>query len=270
MPANKRLIIGACGQIGTDLTITLREKYGIDNVVTVDLREPDHLLKEGHHEKLDALNPEDIKVVLKKHEIAEVYLLAAMLSATGEKNPAMAWHINTQSLVNLLELAHEGYIQKLFWPSSIAVFGPGARKYDCPQESTGEPSTIYGMSKHAGESLCNYYHKKFVVDVRSLRYPGLIGHRSLPGGGTTDYAVDIFHAALKDHYYTCFLEQATTLPMMYMPDAVRAAMELMEAPAAKIEVRKSYNLSAMSFAPQEIAASIKQFVPGFTIDYAPD
>jgi nucleoside-diphosphate-sugar epimerase len=202
--------------------------------------------------------------------ISQIYLLAAILSATGEKNPSLAWHLNMQSLLNVLDIAREEKLHKIYWPSSIAVFGPTSPKQDCPQQTVIEPSTVYGISKYAGEFWCNYYFNKFGVDVRSLRYPGLISYKSAPGGGTTDYAVEIFHEALEEKRYTSFLRKDTFLPMMYMPDAIRATIELMEAPAEKIKTRTSYNISAMSFSPEEIGAEIKKHIPAFTIGYEPD
>jgi nucleoside-diphosphate-sugar epimerase len=205
-----------------------------------------------------------------RQNITQIYLLAAILSATGEKNPALAWNLNMQGLLNVLEIAREEKIQKVYWPSSIAVFGPTSPKQHCPQHTIIEPTTVYGISKYAGEFWCSYYHQRFGVDVRSLRYPGLISYKSAPGGGTTDYAVDIYHQALNKGQYTCFLRSDTQLPMMYMPDAIRATMELMEAPADRIKVRTSYNLSAMSFSPEEIADSIRAHLPAFKMDCKPD
>jgi nucleoside-diphosphate-sugar epimerase len=219
---------------------------------------------------MDVMNKEMLHVQVIRQNITQIYLLAAILSATGEKNPNLAWSLNMQSLLNVLDIAREEKLEKVYWPSSIAVFGPTSPKRNCPQQTVIEPSTVYGISKYAGEFWCNYYHQRYGVDVRSLRYPGLISYKSAPGGGTTDYAVEIFHEALEEKKYTCFLEEDTYLPMMYMSDAIRATIELMEAPVEKIKVRTSYNLSGMSFSPKEIADSIRKHIPEFSIDYKPD
>ncbi len=211
-----------------------------------------------------------IERIVEKYEINEVYLLAALLSATAEKDPAFAWKLNMESLFIVLELAREGKLKKVYWPSSIAVFGPTTPKDNTPQHTIAEPSTVYGISKQAGEQWCAYYCKRYGVDVRSIRYPGLIGWKSAPGGGTTDYAVHIFHEAIKNGSYTSFLDRGTTLPMMYMPDAIRATIDLMEAPADQVKERTSYNLAGFSFAPEQIAAEVKRHVPAFTMNYAPD
>lgn len=271
MQKEKILVIGASGQIGVELTLALRKIYGNANVVASDLREENDLLKgTGPYVSLDIMNKEMLHVQVIRQNITQVYLLAAILSATGEKNPNLAWNLNMQGLLNVLDIAKEENLHKIYWPSSIAVFGPTSPKKNCPQQTIIEPTTVYGISKYAGEFWCNYYNQRYGVDVRSLRYPGLISYKSAPGGGTTDYAVEIFHEALSDKEYTCFLKKDTYLPMMYMPDAIRATIELMEAPADKISVRTSYNLSSMSFSPEQIAAEIKKFVPDFTIKYAPD
>jgi nucleoside-diphosphate-sugar epimerase len=216
------------------------------------------------------MNKEMLHVQVIRQNITQIYLLAAILSATGEKNPHLAWNLNMQGLLNVLDIAREEKLQKIYWPSSIAVFGPTSPKKNCPQQTIIEPTTVYGISKYAGEFWCNYFHQRFGVDVRSLRYPGLISYKSAPGGGTTDYAVEIFHEALEEKKYECFLKEDTYLPMMYMPDAIRATIELMEAPADKISIRTSYNLSGMSFSPQEIAAEIKKHIPEFSISYKTD
>jgi nucleoside-diphosphate-sugar epimerase len=216
------------------------------------------------------MNKEMLHVQIIRQNITQVYLLAAILSATGEKNPPLAWNLNMQSLLNVLDIAKEEKLDKVYWPSSIAVFGPTSPKLDCPQQTIIEPTTVYGISKYAGEFWCNYFHQRYAVDVRSLRYPGLISYKSSPGGGTTDYAVEIFHAAKEKSSYKSFLEAETRLPMMYMPDAIRATIELMEAPASKIKVRTSYNVAGMSFSPAEIAAEISGHIPNFEITYAPD
>lgn len=271
MKKDKILVIGSSGQIGTELTGALRELYGNSNVIAADLHEPTVLTKEdGPYICLDVLDRAKLQSVVKKEQVTQVYLLAAVLSATGEQRPELAWQVNMQGLLNVLEIAKTQKLHKVYWPSSIAVFGPDAPKQDCPQQTIIEPATIYGISKYSGECWCNYYHKKYGVDIRSLRYPGLVSYRSAPGGGTTDYAVDIFHKALKENRYVCFLSENTRLPMMYMPDAVRATLELMETPQSKIAVRSSYNIAALSFSPAELAAAIKNYIPGFEITYEPD
>lgn len=268
MAQDKILVIGSLGQVGRELVETLRTVYGADNVVASDVK--DEPLEGGPFEVLDVMKADAVGAVVKKHQITEVYLLAALLSATAEKHIRFAWDLNMDGLFNVLELAKEGVIKKVYWPSSIAVFGPSTPKVNTPQFTVMEPNTVYGISKLAGERWCEYYHQKFGVDVRSLRYPGLIGYKSLPGGGTTDYAVDIYHEALKNGSYTCFLEPGATLPMMYMEDAIRATIEIMQADAASIKVRSSYNLAGISFDPQTIAATIKNHIPEFAMSYAPD
>jgi nucleoside-diphosphate-sugar epimerase len=271
MVKEKILVIGASGQIGVELTLELRKIYGGSNVIASDLREENDLLKgTGPYVSLDVMNKEMLHVQVIRQNITQIYLLAAILSATGEKNPSLAWNLNMQSLLNVLEIAKDEQLTKVYWPSSIAVFGPTSPKQNCPQNTIIEPVTVYGISKYAGEFWCNYYYNRYRVDVRSLRYPGLISYKSSPGGGTTDYAVEIFHDALQQNKYTCFLNEDTYLPMMYMPDAIRATIELMEADASKLKVRTSYNISGVSFSPKEIAAEIKKHLPGFSIDYKPD
>ncbi len=271
MIKEKILVIGASGQIGVELTLALRKIYGNTNVVASDLREENELLKgTGPYVSLDVMNNEMLHEQVIRQGITQVYLLAAILSATGEKNPGLAWNLNMQSLLNVLNIAREEKLHKVFWPSSIAVFGPTSPKKNCPQQTIIEPSTVYGISKYAGEFWCNYFHQRFGVDVRSIRYPGLISYKSAPGGGTTDYAVEIYHQALEEKKYKCFLKKDTYLPMMYMPDAIRATIELMEAQTKKITVRTSYNVSGMSFSPKEIAAEIRKHIPGFSISYKPD
>lgn len=267
----KTIIIGACGQIGTELTLELRVKKGNDNVVASDLRDqcPDYL-SNGPYVKLDILDREAVRAYIISNEIQEVYLLAALLSATAEKNPQFAWKLNMEGLFTILDLAKEGYVKKVFWPSSIAVFGPTTPRENTPQYTIMEPTTVYGISKQAGERWCEYYFNKFGVDVRSIRYPGLISYTSLPGGGTTDYAVDIFYQAKLGNVYTCFLKDDTVLPMMYMEDAIRATIELMEAPAEKVKIRSSYNLSGCSFTPKQLAGEIVKHEPDFKIVYSPD
>ncbi|RDY60085.1 NAD-dependent epimerase/dehydratase family protein [Flagellimonas nanhaiensis] len=265
------LILGACGQIGTELTVELRKKHGSDNVVASDIREgSESLVNSGPFELLDATNYEAIEDVVMHYEIDEVYLMAAMLSATAEKFPMRAWNLNMGSLFNVLNLAKERKISKIFWPSSIAVFGPNTPKESTPQNTVMEPSTVYGISKQSGERWCEYYFRKFGVDVRSVRYPGLISWKTMPGGGTTDYAVEIYHEAIKKQSYECFLSEDTKLPMMYMDDAIRATISLMESPLDSVKVRSSYNLGSMSFTPAEVAQSIKEHIPDFEISYAPD
>ena len=271
MVKERILVVGACGQIGVELTLALRKIYGNANVIASDLREENPLLHgSGPYVSLDVMNKEMLHVQIIRQGITQVYLLAAMLSATGEKHPAMAWHLNMQSLLNVLDIAKEEKLSKVYWPSSIAVFGPTSPKQNCPQKTVIEPATVYGISKYAGEFWCNYYAEKYGVDVRSLRYPGLVSYKSAPGGGTTDYAVDIYFKAVAEKKYNCFLQKDTYLPMMYMPDAIRATMELMEAPADKIILRTSYNVSAICFSPEEIATEIKRHIPEFEIEYKPD
>ncbi len=265
----KILIIGAGGQIGIELTENLSKIYGNDNVVPSDLKE-NTTFKNNPYEKLDALDKTALFEIVKKHSITQIYHLAAMLSATGEQNPMFAWKLNMESLFHVLDLAKEKHIKQIYWPSSIAVFGPTTPQFNTPQYTVMEPSTIYGISKQAGERWCEWYFNKFNVDVRSLRYPGLIGWKSAPGGGTTDYAVHIFHEALKKQSYECFLSEETALPMMHMEDAIRATIELMLVPAEKIKIRGSYNLAGISFTPKQIAEEIKKHIPSFTISYIPD
>ena len=268
MKSEAILIIGSNGQIGTELAESLRGIYGTNNVVCSDLKLP--AIETGPFEIIDILDRNGVYAIIKKYNITQVYLLAAMLSATAEKNPKFAWDLNMQGLFNILDAAKEGLIKKVYWPSSIAVFGPTTPSILTPQYTVMEPNTIYGISKQAGERFCEYYFQKYNVDVRSIRYPGLIGHKSAPGGGTTDYAVHIYHEAIKNGKYTCFLNEQTTLPMMYMPDALRATISIMEAPAENVKIRSSYNIAGMRFNPLEIAASIQKHIPHFTIDFAPD
>ncbi|WP_317899215.1 NAD-dependent epimerase/dehydratase family protein [Aurantibacillus circumpalustris] len=265
----KVLIIGAGGQIGVELTENLSKIYGENNVVASDLRKSD-VFKVNPFEVLDALNKDALFSIVKKHNITQIYHLAAMLSATGEQNPMFAWKLNMESLFHVLDLAKEKHIKQIYWPSSIAVFGPTTPQENTPQFTVMEPSTIYGISKQAGERWCEWYFKKHGVDVRSLRYPGLIGWKSAPGGGTTDYAVHIFHEALKNSKYESFLSENTALPMMHMEDAIRATIEIMHAPSENIKLRGSYNLSGISFSPKDIATEIKKHIPNFSISYKPD
>jgi nucleoside-diphosphate-sugar epimerase len=271
MVKEKILVIGASGQIGVELTLALRKIYGNANVVASDLREQNPLLEgTGPYVSLDVMNKEMLHVQVIRQNVTQIYLLAAILSATGEKNPNLAWSLNMQGLLNVLDIAREEKLHKVYWPSSIAVFGPTSPRVNCPQQTIIEPITVYGISKYAGEFWCNYYNRRFGVDVRSLRYPGLISYKSAPGGGTTDYAVEIFYEALENKKYECFLKEDTYLPMMYMPDAIDATLQLMEAPAEKISIHTSYNIAGISFSPKEIAASIKEHIPDFEISYKPD
>jgi len=271
MVKDKILVIGASGQIGVELTLALRKMYGNANVVASDLREENELLKgSGPYVSLDVMNKEMLHVQVIRQNITQIYLLAAILSATGEKNPNLAWNLNMQGLLNVLDIAREEKLKKVYWPSSIAVFGPTSPRQNCPQQTIIEPITVYGISKYAGEFWCNYYNRRFGVDVRSLRYPGLISYKSAPGGGTTDYAIEIFHEALENNSYECFLQEDTYLPMMYMPDAIKATIDLMEAPYESISIRTSYNIAGVSFSPKEIADAIQKHMPDFKISYKPD
>ncbi len=269
--ADKILIIGSAGQLGTELAEELRKIHGSDNVIASDVKPIEGPLAEGGPtEVLDVLNKQQLGDLLRKYKPSQVYHLAALLSATAEKHPKFGWELNMDGLFNVLDAAIEFKIGKIYWPSSIAVFGPNTPRVNTPQYCVMDPNTIYGISKQAGERYCEYYFNKHGVDVRSLRYPGLIGYKSAPGGGTTDYAVHIYHAALKDKTYECFLEKGTYLPMLYMPDALKATIGLMETAAENVKIRSSYNLAGMSFDPEEIAASIKQHIPDFSITYKPD
>ena len=270
MKKNKILVIGSSGQIGTDLCLSLERIYGAENIICSDLNPP----KEKNHNKkflkLDVLDNEMLTRKVKEENISEIYLLAASLSALAEKNVLNSWELNMNSLINVLELARKKIIKKIFWPSSIAVFGPDSPKLNTPQNTNLNPSSIYGITKLAGEKLCKYYYDKFDVDIRSLRLPGLIGWRSLAGGGTTDYAVDIFYHALKNNDYTCFLSKETTLPMMYMDDAIEAILKIMTTKKENIKIRTSYNISAVSFTPKELEKQIKIYFPNFNVKFKPD
>lgn len=268
---SKTIIIGACGQIGTDLVLELRKRKGNDQIIAADLRdECPAILNNGPYVKMDILNREEVRNYIISNEIKEVYLLAALLSATAEKNPDFAWKLNMEGLFTILDLAKEGHISKIFWPSSIAVFGPTTPMDNTPQHTIMEPTTVYGISKQAGERWCEYYFNKFNVDVRSIRYPGLISYKSLPGGGTTDYAVDIFYKAKAGEKFTCFLKDDTALPMMFMEDAINATIQLMEAPAETIKIRSAYNLGGISITPKTISEAIQKVIPNFEIVYQPD
>ena len=264
------LVIGANGQIGSELVEELRLQYGNDGVIATDIKLPkNELLHNGPFEQLDVLDFEKTLSLIRKYKVKQVYLLAALLSATAEQKIKSAWRLNMESILGLLDIAKEEKL-KLFWPSSIAVFGPTTPRQHTPQFTVMEPTTVYGISKQAGERWCEYYHQKYGVDVRSLRYPGLISYKSEPGGGTTDYAVHIFHEAIKNHKYESFLSADTVLPMMYMHDAIRATIELMDANAGKVKIRSSYNVAAMSFSPKHLAEAIKNHIPDFVCTYKPD
>ncbi len=267
----KTLIIGAGGQIGTELVLELRKIKGNDTVIAADVKDYcPPLLVNGPYVKIDALDREGVRDYIISNEIKEVYLLAALLSATAEKNPDFAWKLNMEGLFTILDLAKEGHISKIFWPSSIAVFGPTTPMDNTPQHTIMEPTTVYGISKQAGERWCEYYFNKFNVDVRSIRYPGLISYKSFPGGGTTDYAVDIFYKAKAGKQFTCFLKEDTALPMMFMDDAINATIQLMEAPAENVKIRSAYNLGGISFTPKAISEAIQKVIPEFEIVYQPD
>ena len=265
------LILGAGGQIGGELTVKLRSIYGDQNVIASDIKESSFLkATSGPFELIDATDKEAILKTVKEYKVTQVYLLAALLSATGEKFPQKAWELNMTSLLAVLDIAKEKHIKQVYWPSSIAAFGPTTPKQNTPQRTIMEPSTVYGISKLSGEFWCNYYHEKYDVDVRSIRYPGIISWKTKPGGGTTDYAVDIFFKAVEEGSYECFLKEDTRLPMMYMNDAVDATIQIMQADAKDITIRTSYNLSAIDFTPKELAEEIKKHIPNFTIFYKPD
>lgn len=264
----KSLVIGANGQIGSDLVSGLANRIGAKNLIASDIREGNH--GEVQFELLDVLDAVKLKQIIEKHNVGTVYLLAALLSATAEQKPMFAWKLNMEGLFNVLELAKEEIIDKIFWPSSIAVFGPTTPRDKTPQTTVMEPTTVYGISKLAGERWCEYYHAKYGIDVRSIRYPGLISYKAEPGGGTTDYAVDIYYKAIQQGKYECYLEEDTYLPMMYMEDAIKATIDLMLADEENIKIRSSYNLAGISFSPVEISEEIKKHIPEFSISYTPD
>lgn len=265
------LVIGASGQIGTELVMELRSRYGNDNVVASDLKTASaEVLESGPFEQLDVLDRERLNHIVSHYNVGQVYLLAALLSATAEQKVMPAWNLNMYGLFYVLEMAKEGVIDKIYWPSSIAVFGPNTPKLNAPQSTIAEPTTVYGISKLAGERWCEYYFNRYGVDVRSLRYPGLIGYKSNPGGGTTDYAVDIFHKAVSGQPFECFLSEDTRLPMMYMPDAIRATIGIMEVESERVKIRSSYNISGFDFTPAELASCIKMRISDFQITYKPD
>lgn len=269
--SKKVLIIGACGQIGSELTFKLRELYGDENVIASDISYSNlEIVNSGIFEIVDAQDYESVQTCVQKYNIDTVYLMAAMLSATGEKYPMKAWDLNMTSLFHVLNLARAKFIKKVFWPSSIAVFGATTPTDYTPQYTIMEPSTVYGITKQVGERWCEYYHNKYDVDVRSLRYPGIISWKTLPGGGTTDYAVEIYHKAITDKFYDCFLKEDTKLPMMFMDDAIKATIDIMKAKKNNVKIKSSYNLAAISFTPKEVAESIKKYIPEFEITYNPD
>lgn len=268
MSKNTILVVGANGQVGTVLTKALRKKYGHNSVIASDIHPATNV--DSPFELLDILDGNRLKEIVQKNNITQIYHLAAILSATGEQNPRRTWDINMNGWFNVLEVSKNEGVEQVFFPSSIAVFGKNTPKYNTPQDGILDPATVYGMSKSAGEQWAQYYFLKYKLDVRSLRYPGVVSYQSMPGGGTTDYAVDIFHKAIQGQDFECFLTEETQLPMIYMPDAIRATLELMEAPAEKIKIRTSYNLAAMSFTPAEITAAIQVHLPNFKVTYAPD
>ena len=266
------LVIGACGQVGTELVLELRKKHGNDRVIATDIRESknEELNNSGPFFILDVLDKKQLLALVNKHNVGTVYNMAALLSATAEQNPEFGWKLNMEGLFNVLDLAKEKHIEKTFWPSSIAVFGPTTPKSNTPQDCVMDPTTVYGISKLAGERWCDYYNKRWNVDVRSIRYPGLISYQTLPGGGTTDYAVEIFHKAIEKGSYTSFLSAKTMLPMLYMPDAIKATINITQAPESQIKIRSSYNLAGFSFNPAQLAEVIQKQMPSFKIDYEPD
>jgi nucleoside-diphosphate-sugar epimerase len=274
MPAAKEtiLVTGAGGQLGSELTLALRKIYGDDQVLATDIAIPKNreLVESGPFETLDVLDSHNLAEKAYRHNVTQIYHLAAVLSATGEKRPKFTWKVNMKGLENILDLAIEKKVHQVYWPSSIAVFGPNTPRENTPQHTIMDPNTVYGISKQTGERFCEYYAHRYKLDVRSLRYPGLIGYKAMPGGGTTDYAVDIYHKAVEGKPFTCYLRPDANLPMMYMPDALKATLDLMHAPAGQIRIRSSYNLTAMSFSPADIAASIQQYLPDFSVVYEPD
>jgi len=269
--SEKILIIGSSGQIGTELVMELRKMYGNQNVIASDIKNSSkQVMQSGPFETLDIMDEELLRKIVKKYQVTQIYLLAALLSATAEQNIELGWKLNMRSHSHVLDIARDGLVKKIFWPSSIAVFGPSTPKHNTAQNTIMDPGTVYGITKLAGERWNEYYYNKFGVDIRSIRFPGLIGWKSEPGGGTTDYAVDIFHKAITEGKYECFLSENTELPMMYMPDAIRATIKLMEAPSKNIKIRSSYNLSGINFTPEQLAREIKKYIPKFCISYRSD
>jgi nucleoside-diphosphate-sugar epimerase len=269
--SSKILVIGACGQIGTELTAKLREVHGVDNVIASDINTRNlDVVNAGPFEIIDAKNFNAVKDCCTNNNVKTIYLMAALLSATGEKYPMEAWDLNMNSLFHVLNLAKEKIIDSIFWPSSIAVFGPTTPSKNTPQHTICEPTTVYGITKQVGERWCEYYHQKYDVNVRSIRYPGIISHKTMPGGGTTDYAVEIYHEAIKNGSYDCFLSENTELPMLFMDDAIKATINLMQADSKHLTIWSSYNLAAISFTPKQIFESIKKHIPEFSITYSPD
>jgi nucleoside-diphosphate-sugar epimerase len=267
----KILVIGAAGQIGTDLTIELRNRFGAENVIASDIKlGSEEVMGEGPFEKLDAMDSKALEAILTEYQVTEIYHLAAILSGKAEKNPKWAWDLNMNSLFNVLDVSKDRGISKIFWPSSMGAFGPTTPKWDTPQITVMEPTSVYGISKLAGERWVEYYHKKYDMDIRSLRYPGLISYKTEAGGGTTDYAVEIFYQAIKCGKYECFISEDLALPMMFMDDAVNATIQLMEAPAENIKVRSSYNLGGISFTPKELVDEIRKYIPSLEVTYKPD
>ncbi len=264
------LVTGACGQLGSELSIALAAHHGKENIIVSDIHGPIPLVSNMVFEQLDVLDSQSLEAIVDRHGVTQIYHLAALLSAKGEQNPQLAWKLNMDGLLNVLECARKHKLKKVFWPSSIAAFGSNTPSINTPQICTMDPNTVYGISKLAGELWCNYYHQQYQLDVRSVRFPGLISYKSPPGGGTTDYAIDIFHSALQKKEFVCFLKEDTQLPMMFMPDAIKATLELMQAPAENISVRTSYNISAIDFTPQQLAAEISKHIENFAIKYLPD
>lgn len=272
MDKEKILVLGAGGQIGTELTTALLEKHDSSQLIVADIIAPGDFTAPGGvlYERIDVLDIATLTRVVGEQQVTQIYHLAAILSATGEKDPQRAWAINMDGLFNVLNVAKAFKVKKIFWPSSIAIFGKRTPKKNTPQTTITDPQTVYGISKLAGERWCHYYHHNYGMDIRSLRYPGIISYGHKPGGGTTDYAVEIFHEAIEKSFYTCFLKEDQVLPMMYMPDAIRATIELMDAPAEKLRIHSSYNLAAISFSPGKLANAIRQHIPDFGIQYQPD
>ncbi len=270
MPTETILITGALGQIGTELSAHLADVYGKQNIILTDLRQPEDFETDLIFESLNVMDSKKLGALVDKYQVTQIYHLAAVLSASGEQDPLFAWQINMEGVLNILGIGKEKNLDKIYYPSTIAVFGLDTPKENTPQNTIMNPNTVYGISKLAGERWAEYYFKKYNLDVRSLRYPGIISYKTPPGGGTTDYAIDIFYHAAKNKKYECFLNENTELPMMYMPDAIRATLELMESPAEKIKVRSAYNLSAISFSPKEVTKAIQAHIPDFKVSYKPD